>query len=116
MSALAWKIGDRVKIELAPGGKPRWDMHSDCGGTGKWVEAKISSILESDQLYEVEFAPSIPGMSRYWLLCAAALHPATPRLRLVDKGGYFATEAPDTDAPKNAQDSSTSAPSLRFSP
>ena len=93
-----WQVGDRVKIELAPSTPPtpRWDMHADCGGSGVFIPARISSILEEERLFEVKFDTPIKaayGVSHsHWLLCEMGLIRASPLLRLVDKGSHYATE------------------------
>lgn len=93
---IEWKVGDRVKIELrADGELPRWDCHSDYGGSGKYVLATITALIDGKDLWEVKFdVPIANSFSQFstWLVDTRGLIPAKARLRLVDRGSHYATE------------------------
>jgi hypothetical protein len=108
MSCPDFQVGDEVEYELADDDLPRWDVHRDRGGSGRWetgiVEKKDSHVLtiimprfHNHWHWNLSGPPSDyvpdqwqrPGYLRLKKKGHFGIY--VGKYRLVDRGGYFGT-------------------------
>ena len=46
---MSFKVGDRVRFELAHGQRPRWTANCDLGATGMWEDGEVVAV-QSDKI------------------------------------------------------------------
>lgn len=61
--APTFKIGDIVMFELGSSQRPRWDHHTDGGGTGIWSTGVVADIYKDS--HKMSIKSNITG--RHWL-------------------------------------------------